>query len=259
MRKEIRNLRRKVVYGMMLALLFALGEWLYVTLKPETTSTFTLSDARALADFPQPFILNGVLDVTMAVGGTHEHGPKNWQAWTVDVLGGIGVAGRLGQDLDSGLMYQFVDTDVATYNDDTVKVDWSAIPTHVISIGSSFVNMLTYEYETHGGVPFYMTEVGGQPVIHSDSTGSDYGSVSDPPAYDHAVIALVFDSSVERYVMLVYGVTGKGSQAACMVLQNYDFYNGILRGRAVIIKWEDTNLNGLVDADDTVSQIEVWS
>jgi hypothetical protein len=195
----------------------------------------------------------------MAVGGTHEHGPKSWQAWTVDVLGGIGVAGRLGQDRNSGDIYQFVDTDVATYSDGTVTVDWSMISTHVISIGSSFVNIFTYKYETHGGVPFYMTEVGAQPVIHSDSTGSDHGSGSGPPAYDHAVIALVYDSSVEGYVMLVYGVTGRGSQAACTVLQNYDSYTGILTGRAVIIKWEDTNLNGLVDTDDTITQIETWS
>jgi len=175
------------------------------------------------------------------------------------VLGGIGVAGRLGQDRNSGDSYQFVDADIATYNGSTVTVDWLKISTHVISIGSSFVNIFTYKYETHGGVPFYMTEVEGQPMIHSDSTSSDYGSGSDPPAYDHAVIALVYDSSVERYVMLLYGVTGKGSQAACMVLQNYDSFTDILTGRAVIIRWEDANGNGLVDTGDPITQIETWS
>jgi len=195
----------------------------------------------------------------MVVGGTHEHGPKNWQAWTVDVLGGIGVAGRLGQDRNSGDIYQFVDADIATYNGSTVTVDWLEISTNVISIGSSFVNIFTFEYETHGGVPFYMTEVKGQSMIHSDSTGNDYGSGSGPPAYDHAVIALVYDSSVERYVLLVYGVTANGSQAACMVLQNYDSFTGILTGRAVIIRWEDANGNGFVDTGDPITQIETSS
>jgi len=230
---------------------------------PDTTYTFTIQvegeSVLSLSSFPAPFVVERVVGASFVVGGTHQHGPKNWQAWTVDVLGGISVAGRLGIDSDSGSFYQFVDTDVATYSDGTVAVDWSVVSTHVISIGSSFVNIFTYEYETHGGVPFYMAEVGAQPVIHSDSTGSDYGSGSGPPAYDHAVIALVYDSSVERYVMLVYGVTGKGSQAACTVLQNYDSYTGILTGRAAIIRWEDTNLNGLVDTDDTITQIETWS
>jgi hypothetical protein len=192
----------------------------------------------------------------MAVGGTHQHGPRNWQAWTVDVLGGIGVAGRLGRDRNIGHIYQFVDTDVATYSGGTVTVDWLKISTHVISIGSSFVNIFTYKYETHDGVPFYIAEVGGVPMIHSDLTVSNYRAGS---GYDHAVIALVYDSSVERYVMLVYGVTGKGSQVASMVLQNYDSYTDILTGRAVIIRWEDANGNRLVDTGDSITQIETWS
>lgn len=212
-----------------------------------------------LADFPSPFVECGVLGATLVVGGTHNHGPYNWQAWTVDCSGSSGVASRLGLDAETGRTYQFIDTDVASYNatTDEVTVEWSIIQTHVMTVGGPAVNIFTLRYEQYCDVPFHVTGLPSSPAIHSKLTGLNYSSGY---GYDHALLAIHHDADADgsKQVLVVYGVTGKGTLAACMVLQNHDAYLDLLQGTAVIIMWKDTNTNDLVDLGDSVSLVETW-
>ncbi|HDD34204.1 MAG TPA: hypothetical protein ENG30_03530, partial [Thermofilaceae archaeon] len=58
-----------------------------------------------LGDFPSPFTLGGVANVTFVVGETGSHGLFGLGARTTDVLGAIGVAYALGLASESGYCY----------------------------------------------------------------------------------------------------------------------------------------------------------
>jgi len=210
-----------------------------------------------LSDFPVPFVVSGVLDMTFVVGGTHPHGPFGWGAWTVDVLGGIAVAARLGHEAFKEVnVVQAVDDDIADYNATTqsVTIDWSKITTNTMAcIGSGAVNLLSLYYNCT--TPFKFVKIGWDVYIYSELSTLYYNSGW---GYDHAVIALINEPHVGP-VLLSYGITGKGSQTACLILQNYDLYPDLLQGKAVIVKWQDLNGNNMPDTSDQFTRIETWT
>lgn len=213
-----------------------------------------------LAQFPSPFITDGVLNATFVVGGTQPHGPLGWGAWTVDVLSGILVASRLGFEASLNIKVgQIVDSDFIVYDPATrdVWVNWRKIPTStVISIGSAGVNLLAYKYNKTGAIPYYFVFNGTHAYIYSRETGRRYYSGY---GYDHAVIALVEEPNEGKCVLLVFGVTGRGSQAAGLVLSNFKHFRELLSGKAVIIRWEDRNGNDLPDEGESYLLVEAKS
>ena len=76
--------------------------------------------------------------------------------------------------------------------------------------------------------------------------------------HDYAVIWLHYDSQSYRNVLVVWGLSGWGTQAACHVLQHYQEYGDLLRGSAVIGKWTNTNNNYMVDENDEFELVESW-
>jgi len=162
-----------------------------------------------LSDWPHPFIdQTGSLDTAFIVGSTAPHGPYNWQAWTADVLGGIGIGTRLGLDAwNDGWVEWFVDTDVAAYAPGPiVTVNWPMI--------------------TKGAV----ITIGG---------------------------AMHYDAEADKFVLVAYGNTAKGTQAACFAIQHYFPFPQQVRG--VILRWDDLNGNNFVDfADIPFWIIETW-
>ena len=220
-----------------------------------TINGFLVKGALTLADFPAPLLPKGTLNATFVVGGTQSHGPLGWGAWTVDVLGGMAMASRLGYESQWGLnVVQAIDSDTAVYDSDTgsVSIEWNKIRTPaIVSIGSGGVNLVSLYY--NATLPFKFVWTGSNAYIYSELTGSYYSSEW---GYDYAVIALVYESNIEGYVLLVFGVTGRGSQAACLILQNYDQYKQLLKGNAVIIKWQDIDGNNLPDEWDSYILIE---
>jgi subtilisin family serine protease len=210
-----------------------------------------------LADLPSLLVSNGVFNATFVVGGTNNHGPLSWSAWTVDVLGGILIASRFGHEASSGVeVSQIIDSDFVRYYsaNRSVSVDWSKVPApNIVAIGSAGVNLLAYRYNATGIIPFHFVWNGSTAYIYSDLTGNKYTSGW---GYDYAVIALVKDSDINKTVLLVFGVTGKGSQAASIVIANYNYYSNLLKGKAVIIKWQDTNGDNIVDSHDNFTLVE---
>ncbi|MEM2507469.1 MAG: thermonuclease family protein, partial [Nitrososphaeria archaeon] len=210
-----------------------------------------------LPDFPKPFIYP-LLNTSFVVGGTQSHGFLGWGAWTVDVLGGMLIASRLGHEAYSNInVAQIIDSDFIAYDPVTrsVNVDWSKISTStLISIGSAGVNLLAYHYNMTNVIPFHFVFDGSNAYIYSELTGKYYDSEW---GYDHVVIALVKDPEINKYVLLIFGVTGRGNQAASIVLSNYEQYPELLQGKAVIIKWQDQNGNNLPDKGETYMLIEI--
>jgi len=233
---------------------------------PSPTMTVLLSIIEwYLSDWPFPFVSPnpGELDTAFIVGSTAPHGPYNWQAWTADVLGGIGISSRLGLDAwNDGWVEWFVDTDVAAYAPGPiVTVNWPTITKGaIITIGGPAVNIMTLRYEQfspHDPVPFYMTGLPGSPVIHSDLTGNDYGTVPGPGGSDHFIYAMHYDAEADKFVLVAYGNTAKGTQAACFAIQHYFPFPQQVRG--VILRWDDLNGNNFVDfADIPFWIIETW-
>lgn len=229
----------------------------------ETWGYLHLAYPYDLADYPGPFVHRkgcaylGNLDTTFVVGGTHPHGPFNWGAWTVDVLGGIAVTSRLGNEATGSVnVNQAVDDDIADYNAATgsVTIQWHKITTKtLVSIGSGAVNLISLYY--NDTIPYKFVRNSTGVYIYSDLSGKsyDYGW-----GYDHAVIALVYEPEI-GYVLLTFGITGKGSHAASLILQHYDAYPELLTGKGVIVKWQDLNGDNIPDIYDQFSLVESYS
>lgn len=214
--------------------------------------------------FSQPFTSRGIANVTFIVGETKSHGLYNFGARTVDVIGAIGVSYTIGLSSNLGICDHIVDIDVINIVDGNIVINWAKIRTlTVITIGGPVVNMFTHYYSPvnrtgYGGCPFYLYwKVGVKATIKSELTGREYSRLGRHE--DYAIIAMHYDGQVNKWIVVSWGLTGFGTQAACLVLKNQADYGYILEYRAVIIKWTDINENGLVDEDDEISVIETWT
>ena len=214
--------------------------------------------------FPQPFTSGGIANVTFVVGETKSHGLYNLGARTVDVAGAIGVSYTIGLSSNLGICDHVVDIDVTNVINGDIVINWSKIRTlTVIAIGGPLVNMFTCYYSPvnqsgYGGCPFYLYwEVGVKAAIRSELTGKEYSKLGKQE--DYAIIAIHYDEHVNKWIIVAWGLTGYGTQAACLVLKNQADYGYVLEYRAVIIKWTDANGNGVVDENDKIDVIETWS
>jgi len=205
---------------------------------------------------PAPFVIKGVADVTFVVGDTDGHGPFGWGAATADVVGAIRVAGEFGRHAYTGVLESVIDMYFTSLGS-SVTVDWSKITTStVVCVGGPGVNLLTYYY--NGTAPFFWKYKQGKPsYIWSSLTKTGYQG-KPKQGYDYAIVHLHYDSSVGKHILIIWGMSRYGSQAACLLIQHPEAYPGVLEGLAVIIKWEDTNGNSVVDLGDTITQVECW-
>jgi len=214
--------------------------------------------------FLQPFTSNGIANVTFIVGETKSHGLYNLGARTVDVTGAIGVSYTLGLASNLGMCDHLVDVDVTNVVNGNIMINWSKIRTlTVIAIGGPLVNMFTYYYSPvnrtgYERCPFYLYwEVGVKAVIRSELTGKEYSKTGRYE--DYAIIAIHYDEQANRWIMVIWGLTGYGTQAACLVLKYQVDYSYIFVHKAVIIKWIDVNGNHIVDIEDQISVVETWN
>jgi hypothetical protein len=213
-----------------------------------------------LEEYPLPFVSpTGALNTTFIIGDTNHHPPNGWQAYTLDLMGSLGVAGKLGQLSNSGYLDGKMDTWISTWNpvEKTVTVQWDKIGNvNIISIGGPSVNMLTYNYEQFGATPFYLIWNGDIPQLRSDISGRIY--TFRWGIDDYALLSIYTDNN--RAVLVGWGLTHRGTIALCQLLQHFDSqYTGLLSGRAMIVKWEDRNGDTEVDLGDDIAIIEVWS
>ncbi len=202
-----------------------LGSKMYIVYNSgDTAIYFSYADLPLYIEgYPYMFMNLTTLDVAYVVGDTALHGPYNWGAWTIDVLGLAGVSETIAKHAygySDSYSLPLLDRDVATYDPatDTVNVNWGPWGT-LISVGGPGVNLVTYKYDKL--LPLHLTWIDGAPYIHSDLSGMDYGS-SD---HEYFVIAVLRDG--DRNVMIAWGLTGEGTKHACLFLQRFRIWSAL--------------------------------
>jgi len=211
-----------------------------------------------LDGLPQVMFTNGVFNVTFVVGSTESHEHTGWGAKTGDVMGAIRIAESFSRVAIDSFVETKLDTEVSTYGS-SVIVNWEEISTPaVIVVGGPGVNYITLYYNS--SIAFSWLYNGEKSVIYSNLTGNEYkcGIDEEGRRYDYAIIALIKDEESNKTVLIVWGLSKHGTQAACIVLQEYEKYSELLKGKAVIIKWTDTNKNGYADREDQITLVESW-
>ncbi len=208
--------------------------------------------------YTSSFIDNGMLDVLFILGDSNPHGPMEWGAGAIidDVLGAIGVATKLGQLSSYGNSAQAIDTTIVNYDTatDIISIDWNNINSNIIAVGGPAVNLITYNYDKNKALPFYLSWNNSIPYIHSAISNMDYIPSTNN---DYAIIGLVNDNGKD--ILLVWGITAKGTLAATQLLQYYDtIYADTLHGKAILLEWTDSNNDKLVDTNDTITIVERW-
>jgi len=234
----------------------------------KVSATSTVGSEYTLADFPLPFVdPNGTGSQTYVLIPTSTpHGPSG-AAHTMDTMGGVAVAYTFGlaagkAGLSSGMVtsmdsYSYI----STYNASTAKVTMQDNSSNLLIIGGPGVNQVAYYYnelrddQWNKVLPVtYEKDVNGD-YLYVQPSGSKYRIQKDGQGRttaDYGLIEIYKDNV--RYVMLVYGLGGDATRAAADVLSNYKSWN--ITGRADVIKYNDTNGDGLLDTISIVEHVD---
>jgi len=211
-----------------------------------------ISRSQKLSNYTSSFIHNDTLNALFVLGDSNPHGKYNWGSMVNDLIGSISLATKLGQLSNNGYSEQSLDTNIASYSNNQVTIDWNKISKNVIAIGGPGVNLITYYYDNNRALPFYL-EWDNIPYIHSSLTNNNYRFTANT---DYAIIGLINDNNKD--ILIAWGLTDKGTVAATQLLARYENYISILNTNAIIIKWIDSNNNGIVDINDSIERVEEW-
>ncbi len=222
----------------------------------------------SLEDYPYPFVNTlAALNMTIIVPSSGAHPPCGG-AHTMDVMSAINIAVSLGQSSNSSVYtnYATMDDYVSVYNESNWQVSFTSLQDrNLIIMAGPGVSQETYYYNdlrdwVNGYLPNYyalpvtMTRYGnGTDYLAVWPSGHEYQIEYNGPtkAADYGVVQSYYDKTLNRYVLLAYGLGGDGTFAAAQVLANYKDYN--LSGQAVIVKYYDSNADGYLD---TISIVE---
>jgi len=217
-----------------------------------------------LENLPGPFVSpNGTLNCTVVVASSVGHGPCGG-AHTMDVMGAILVGGELGLKTNNGngTLEATMDDYISTYNFTTATVQLGDLSSNLIVIGGPGVNQITWYYNNLRNssgdrvLPVYFGKFpNGTDYIYVVATNHSYAIERDGlgrVVADYGVILMFQDGS--RFVLILAGLGGSGTAAACQIISSYDSWN--LHGGAAIVKYSDTNGDGLLD---TLSVVEETS
>jgi hypothetical protein len=183
----------------------------------------------------------------------------------MDVMSAVSIGVVLGQSSNSSVFTQYVTMDdyISSYNGTAVSFT-ALTDRNLIIMAGPGVSQEAYYYNSlkkDGGYPPYGFAL---PVtLLKYGNGTNYLQVwpsnntyqiqynGSNVAADYGVIQLYYDNINNRYVVLIGGLGGYGTEAASIVLSNYASY--ALSGKAVIIKYYDSNGDGFLD---TISIVE---
>ncbi len=211
----------------------------------------------SLEDFPFPFVTtSGALNMTFVVPSSTGHAPCGG-AHTIDVMSAVSMAVTLGRSSDSSVYSQYVTMDDYISSYDGSSVSFTALTDrNLIVMAGPGVNQEAYYYNSlkkDGGYAPY----GFALPVTLLNNGTDYLQVwpsgktymieyyNTKISADYGVIQLYYDDAYNRTVVLINGLGGDGTKAAAMVLSEYSSY--ALSGKAVIVKYYDSNLDGFLD------------
>lgn len=221
-----------------------------------------------LDDFPKPFVNENSTGVKtyVLIPSSSPHGPCG-AAHTMDTMGGVLIAYTLGYEsgktnVSIGLKTSLESYSyISTYNTETAKVTMQDYSSNLIVIGGPGVNQVAYYYnelrdaEWNKVLPVVYERDQAGDYLYVQSSGSEYRIERDGEGKvvaDYGVIQIFRDGV--RYALLVYGLGGESSRAAAEILPEYESWN--MTGRAVIIKYHDSDGDGFLDTTSIVESVE---
>lgn len=216
---------------------------------------YVLKNPASLSEFPAPFIYSSAVNNTLVViGESKPHGPCD-AAHTIDTLGGMLITSRLGLEANNGQLKSAIDGWLINYNQTTGETEILDRASNLIIIGSPGVNLVAYHYNNTKTteervlpeVVFCRNYSLGQNYLQVQTSQKTYYMEFEDGKLtaDYATIQ-IFKDWYGRYVMLAYGLGAEGTRIASEVLRNYEQYD--LQGKAVVLKYYDSNHDGRLDA-----------
>ncbi len=166
-----------------------------------------------------------------------------------DVVGAISATAEI-RPAWWGLPWSYLDRVVVS----GTSPNWNLLSRCVVSFGGPLVNAMTGLYNPvnkvgYGGLPFYYdTGAGG---IRDARTGQVYTG-----SRVFLVAVLNTTAPYHRFIILAWGNGGEGTYAAGIWIRN--FYYKAWDKYAVVVRWDDTNNNGLPDSYDSYTVLAAW-
>jgi hypothetical protein len=214
-----------------------------------------------LENLPIPFVSsNGFLNSSVVVASSVGHGPVGG-AHTMDVMGAILIAGKLGLKADGAMLDSTMDDYVSTYDFATAKVSVKDASSNLVVVGGPGVNQITWYYNNLRNatgariLPVYFDkDQNGVDYIYVRSSGKFYKIERDAfgrISADYGAI-LMFQNG-GRFVLILAGLGGYGTWASCKIISSFEDWN--LHGSAAVVKYYDSNNDGLLDTLSIVDQV----
>jgi hypothetical protein len=206
-------------------------------------------------DFTHPFVSStGQMNCSVVVSSSVGHGPCG-AAHTMDVMGAITVAAKLGADSGGGALSSTLDDYISVYDGASGQISFPSLSNNLIVVGGPGVNQVTWHYNdlrnTTGArvLPAYFDKApDGTDIIHVASTGHSYGIERDGLGRvktDYGLITLYHDTENGVWVLIAAGLGGSGTLAASRLLA--DYRNWSLFGQAAVVRFADSNGDGYLD------------
>jgi hypothetical protein len=206
-------------------------------------------------DFTHPFISSGgLMNCSVVVSSSVGHGPCGG-AHTMDVMGAIIVAAKLGADSGGGALSSNLDDSISVYDSGSGQVSLTSIGNNLIVVGGPGVNQVTWYYNNLRNstgsrvLPAYFDKYpNGTDFIQVASTGHSYGIERDGLGRvktDYGLITLYHDVDHGFWVLIAEGLGGSGTIAALRLLADYK--NWSLFGQAAVVRFSDSNGDGYLD------------
>ncbi len=218
--------------------------------------------------FPEPFVKNNSQGVQtyVLIPSSSPHGPCGC-AHTMDTMGGVIIAYTLGVERGKANVSESLEASmgcydyISTYDAGIAKVTMEDTTSNLIVIGGPGVNQATYYYnelrdeEWNKVLPVVYERGAEGDYLYVQSSGTEYYIERDQQGRvtaDYGVIQIFRDGV--RYVLIVFGLGGDGTQATAQILSDYK--NWDLSGRASIIKYYDSDSDGFLDTMSIVESVE---
>ncbi|MFZ8810085.1 MAG: hypothetical protein ACO2PN_18525 [Pyrobaculum sp.] len=185
------------------------------------------------------------------------------RAAAIDTIGALVVASRLGVERRAWarLPWSYLDSAVLTGE----GINWYRLSLCHISMGGPLANRVTEYFNppdrvAPNGMPFYYDSGAGG--IRDARTGQLYtGSnvflvavVNETAVYD--LLLHRYDPLPHRLVVLAWGNGGDGTYASGVWLR--DFFWQALNKYAAVVRWVDTNGDGIPDGNDKFEVLATW-
>jgi len=251
MLNRVRKMRFFIIVFAASSLLLALGS-LQMSVYAASTG---------LESLPAPFVsAGGAMNCSVVVTSSVGHGPCGG-AHTMDVMGAIMVASKLGMGTTSGMLEATMDDYVSTYDFGTAKIALTDTASNLVIVGGPGVNQIVWYYNNLRNstgtkvLPVYFDkDPNGTDCIRVASTNHTYRIQRDTQGRttaDYGFILMFQEGG--RFTMILAGLGGSGTWASCKIISSFDSWS--LSGCAAVVKYSDSNGDGSLDDLSIVEQV----